>query len=248
MKFKIIFIIFFLTSCASNNRSADYLKNVQTFSSKGFALVYDEKDFENKIVSKKIDNSRLLIAHNSLSRNKILVLTNPENNKSIQLPVHKKVRYPAFYNVLITKSVSEELGLNPNFPYLEVYERNKNKSFIAKKAEMFNEEKKVLDKAPITQIKIDNISNKPVVKKKDKKVNKKFSIIVGEFYSKKTAYNLKKNLKSTNISNHVLKVRKLGNNRFELFAGPYSSINTLKNDYFKLNKYGFEYLEIKQNE
>ena len=105
-----------------------------------------------------------------------------------------------------------------------------------------------MDKAPITQIKIDNISNKPVLKKKDKKVNKKFSIIVGEFYSKKTAYNLKKNLKSTNISNHVLKVRKLGNNRFELFAGPYSSINTLKNDYFKLNKYGFEYLEIKQNE
>ena len=63
-------------------------------------------------------------------------------------------------DVLITKSVSEELGLNPNFPYLEVYERNKNKSFIAKKAEMFNEEKKVLDKAPITQIKIDNISKK----------------------------------------------------------------------------------------
>ena len=120
MKFKIIFIIFFLTSCASSNRSVDYLRNTQTFSLKGFALVYDEKDFENKIVSKKIDNSKLLIARNTLSRDKILVLTNPENNKSIRLPVHKKVRYPAFYNVLITKSVSEELDLNPNFPSFEI--------------------------------------------------------------------------------------------------------------------------------
>ena len=43
-------------------------------------------------------------------------------------------------------------------------------------------------------------------------------------------------------------VRKLGKNRFELSAGPYLSINTLKNDYFALNKYGFEELDIKQND
>jgi len=140
-----------------------------------------------------------------------------------------------------TKFLSIIVSLPPKIPKINPNTENKplNESANA----MPNKIPKNIDTTTI-----DNISNKPVVKKKDKKVNKKFSIIVGEFYSKKTAYNLKKNLKSTNISNHVLKVRKLGNNRFELFAGPYSSINTLKNDYFKLNKYGFEYLEIKQNE
>ena len=43
-------------------------------------------------------------------------------------------------------------------------------------------------------------------------------------------------------------VRKLGKNRFELSTGPYFSINTLKNAYFALNKYGFEDLDIKQND
>ena len=51
------------------------------------------------------------------------------------------------------------------------------------------------------------------------------------------------------LTKNNLNVIKLGkNNRFELSAGPYLSINTLKNDYFELNKYGFEDLDIKQND
>ena len=46
----------------------------------------------------------------------------------------------------------------------------------------------------------------------------------------------------------VCETKNLGKNRFELSSGPYRSINTLKNDYFALNKYGFEDLDIKQND
>ena len=60
--------------------------------------------------------------------------------------------------------------------------------------------------------------------------------------------NLKNNLVDKYIKTELLKVRKLGKNRFELSAGPYFSINTLKSDYFTLNKYGFEDLDIKQND
>ena len=38
----------------------------------------------------------------------------------------------------------------------------------------------------------------------------------------------------------------MGKNNYQLVAGPYTSINTLKNDYFKLNKYGFDNLDIKK--
>jgi len=246
MKFKIIFLLFFLISCAPGSQNT--IKNTKSFvpyNSKGFALVYQEKDFNNKIISKKLDNEKLQVAHRKLGRNKILILTNPENNKSIELKVSKKVKYPNFFNVLITKKVSEELNLNSDFPFLEVNQRIKNKSFVAKKAEIFNEEKNVLDKAPVTKIKIDNISK---IKNKKNKKNKIFYILIGEFYSKESAKKLKNNLLDKYIKKELLKVKKLGKNRFELSAGPYLSINTLKTDYFALNKYGFEDLDIKQND
>ena len=63
------------------------LKKGDYYSSKGFALNYQEKNFEDKLVSKKLDNEKLQIAHTNFGRNKVLVLTNPNNNKSIELPV-----------------------------------------------------------------------------------------------------------------------------------------------------------------
>ena len=246
MKFKTVFLLIFLTSCVSNVQNNT--KSFTPYNSKGFALVYEENDFDNKIISKKLDNNKLEVGHRKLGKNKILILTNPENNKSVELKVSKKIKYPNFFNVVITKKVSEELGLSSEFPFLEVHQRVKNKSFVAKKAEMFNEEKNVFDKAPVTKIKIDNISKIKNKKNKKQITGKKFSILIGEFYSKESANNLKNNLVDKYIKTELLKVRKLGKNRFELSAGPYLSINTLKTDYFALNKYGFEDLDIKQND
>jgi len=246
MKFKTVFLLIFLTSCVSNVQNNT--KSFTPYNSKGFALVYEENDFDSKIISKKLDNNKLEVGHRKLGKNKILILTNPENNKSVELKVSKKIKYPNFFNVVITKKVSEELGLSSEFPFLEVHQRVKNKSFVAKKAEMFNEEKNVFDKAPVTKIKIDNISKIKNKKNKKQITGKKFSILIGEFYSKESANNLKNNLVDKYIKTELLKVRKLGKNRFELSAGPYFSINTLKSDYFTLNKYGFEDLDIKQND
>ncbi len=249
MKFKIIFLLLFLASCVSGQQNTiKSTKSFTPYSSKGFALLYQEDDFKNKIVSKKLDNEKLQVAHRKLGRNKILILTNPENNKSIELKVSKKVKYPNFFNVLITKKVSDELDLNSEFPFLEIHQRIKNKSFVAKKAEIFTEETKVMDKAPVAKIKIDNISKSKEKKIKKNKKSKQFSILIGEFYSKKSANLLKNNLTNGYIKKELLKVKSLGKNRFELSAGPYLSINTLKNDYFALNKYGFEDLDVKQND
>ena len=102
-----------------------------------------------------------------------------------------------------------------------------------------------MDKAPVEKITINNISK--TRQSKSKKI-KRFSIIVGEFYSIKTANSLKDSLADKHVKKELLKVKNLGKNRFELSSGPYRSINTLKNDYFALNKYGFEDLDIKQND
>jgi len=241
MKFKIIFIILFLHSCSAGSLQ----QNKSTFTpytSKGFALIYEEKDYTNKIVSRKLNQDELQIAHNRLKTNSILTITNPENKKSLTLKVSKKLKYPDFFTVLITKKVADVLELDTNIPFVDLQQRVKNKSFVAKKAVTFSEEKLASNKAPVTKVQISNISNQ----KKPIKKNRKFSIIIGEFYSKESAYYLKGRLEKNYVEKEALRVKKLGKNKFQLLAGPYTSINTLKNTYFQLNKYGFDNLDIEK--
>ena len=243
MKFKnLLIILVFLSSCAQT-QSKYYKKEKQPYSSKGFALIYKDQDFKNKIISKKLDNNKLQVAHSHLGTNKLIVLTNPENKKKIELKVTKKSKFPNFFNIIITQKVANSLQLNPEFPFIEIYERTKNKKFIAKKAEIFNEEKSVFDKAPVTKIKIDNIS-KNETNQNYKNNKKEFFILIGVFYNKNPAYNLKNSLIEQNINKELLIVKNLGKNRFQLTSGPYYTINALKNDYFKLNMYGFDDLDI----
>ena len=49
--------------------------------------------------------------------------------------------------------MSKNLHLDENFPYVEVEELRKNKSFIAKKAEMHEEEKQLHSSAPVEKVK-----------------------------------------------------------------------------------------------
>jgi hypothetical protein len=241
MKFKIIFIILFLYSCSAGSLQRDKSTFIP-YTSKGFALVYDEKDYVKKIVSRKLNQDELQVAHNRLKANSIVTITNPENKKSLTLKVSKKLQYPDFFTVLITKKVANLLELDTNMPFVDLQQRVKNKSFIAKKAVTFSEEKAASNKAPVTKVQIHNISTQ----KKPIKEIKKFSIIIGEFYSKESAYRLKDRLEKNYVKKEALKVKKLRKNKFQLSAGPYISINTLKNAYFQLNKYGFDNLDIEK--
>ena len=244
MKFNYLIIVFLLISCTNTSlvQQGTTIPNI----SKGFALIYNEDDFNNKVISSKLNTSKIEAGHNKYKKNTIIVITNPENKKSVQLVVTKKVNYPDFFKVLITKELSDKLSLNPQIPFVEVEKRIKNKSFVAKKAVTYSEEKSVLTKAPITKVKINNISKTSIVKTQ-KKSDINYSIIIGEFYSKKWASSLIDLLINENIKKEVFTVKKLGKNNYQLLAGPYSSINTLKNDYFKLNRYGFDNLDIKKN-
>ena len=242
MKFSLIFIIFFLFSCSNGTFNTN---NNKSYTSKGFALIYDENDYQKKIISTKLNPNNIEIGHNQLNKNSYVVITNPINKKSLTLKVSKKVKYPDFFKVLITEKLANELNLNPKMPYIEIEKRVKNKSFVAKKAVTHSEEKNVLTKVPITKVKINDISKDSKDPSKNQYANK-YSIIVGNFYSKKWAESLIDILVNEDINKEVFKVNKLGKNNYQLLAGPYTSINTLKSDYFKLNKYGFDNLDLKK--
>ena len=126
MKFKFLLFLF-LTSCATE-LNKNYEKN--SYSSSGLAYIYSEQDFNDKIIKKRFDNTKLLVAHSKLKTGTLVKLTNPNNNKSINVKIYKKINYPELYQILITETVAEKLNLKKEVPYIEIEEIKKNKSFL----------------------------------------------------------------------------------------------------------------------
>ena len=141
-----------------------------------------------------------------------------------------------------------ELQLSADLPILEILEIKKNKLFVAEKAKIYNEEKKISSKAPVTSVKISNISKD----KKKKTINKpnKIFIHIASFYSVDTANFLKQRIvkEVSDFDINKLRIKQISNKETHVISGPYNSVNLLKNDYIKLKTFGFEELDIYTNE
>ena len=140
MKYKILIILFFLFSCSAQLTTLN--KNVP-YSANGFANIYNDNDFKEKIIKGKMDNKILQISHQNLKTGSLLKITNPKNKKNLILKNIKRIKYPDFYKILITEAVANELELDIKLPLLEIVEIRKNKSFVAEKAKIYIEEKKI---------------------------------------------------------------------------------------------------------
>ena len=245
MRFSTLILIFFLTSCSANYTKSD---NRKPYNSTGFAYIYNAKDYENKIIKKKFDNDLLEISQRDLKFGSLVRLINPQTKESLVLKNIKRVNYPDFYKVLITQSVATKLNINSELPLIEVLEIKKNKSFVAEKAKIYQEEKKISSKAPVTSVKIANISEKKPSKKKINPSN--IYILIASFYTNEAANLLKQRIitETPNYDINKLKIKKKTSKIFEVLSGPYKSINLLKNDYTNLKIFGFEELDIFINE
>ena len=245
MKYKSFIFFLFFISCVPNNNN---LNVVAPYTSKGFAYIYDKDDFTNKIIKDYLDSSKLQIAHNTLRPGSLIKIINPKTKDFIILKINKKAKYPDFYKILITKPIAKKLNLNYELPFVELIEIKKNKSFIAKKTEIYNEEKKIHSNAPVEIVKIDNISKIKI--KKINKIDNKIYIVLAEFYSRESASLLKKRITKelTNFDIKKIHINVKKTNEISLLSGPYNSINSMKNDYIQLKNFGFEELDITINE
>ncbi len=245
MNYKFIIALFFITSCAVNSTK---LENKAPFSSKGFAYIFNENDYNNKIIKGKLDNSQLQISLPKIKINSSVKLINPKTNDSLIVKNVKNLKFPEFYKILITKRVANKLNLNRELPLVEIIEIKKNKSFVAKKAIIYNEEKKISSNAPVTSVQISNISKDKNTLKKTKKNS--IYISIATFYSENVAIFLKKRITKEIPDYDVkkLKIIKKSNKEIKLISGPYNTINLVKNDYILLKKFGFEELDISINE
>ena len=241
MKFKLLFsILFFLVSCTTSSK----LYNKAPFNSSGFAYIYNDNDYENNFIKGKLDNTKLEISNSELKLNSLIKIINPKTKESMVLKNTKKIEYPDFYKIIITKKVAKKLNINSELPFVEISEIKKNKSFVAKKAKIFNEEKKLPSNAPVTSVEISNISKNKDFKKSQKK--EKFFILIGSFSQKTVAEYLKNRIikEIPNYNSKNLRIIKKSNKENNLLSGPYYTINLMKNDYILLKNLGFEELNI----
>ena len=243
-KFKHFFLIFFLFSCVEDvkliNRNNIQVK--KTFISKGFTLIYNDNLIKKKTIKKRIDGREYVILHSFLKRNTYVKIFNPINSKTVIAKVKYKTNYPIIYNSVITNRIAEELELNYEDPYVEIIEIRKNDTFIAKKAKTFDEEKNVANKAPVTDININVISNGTENTEISSKKNE-YIINIGEYYYLDSAKVVKNRLiNEANLTN--VKIKKISKNKFRVYVGSYSLFNAMKDPYFAISKLGFEHLDV----
>ena len=149
--------------------------------------------------------------HPFLNNNTLVIISNPFNSKSLTAKIRKTINYPSIYNIVITKKMADKLELDINNPYVEVLSIRENDKFIAKEASIFDEEKKVANKAPVTSININDMSTStPEIKVKKKKPS--YIIEIAEFYFLKSAETVKNRFeKEANLEN--IKIKKISKTR-----------------------------------
>ena len=242
---KLLTTFFFFLSVSCANLEQINKKNVpekKYFESKGFALIYEESHFTNKVVNKKINNENIVVMHSFIKKNTPIKIINPENSKFIETKITKNAIYPNIFNIVISEKVSRILNLSTENPYVEIHEVKINKKFIAKKANIFEEEREVANTAPVSEIDVANLSTSTSNNVSAMKKTKYF-IKVSDFYYNVTAVNLKKDLETkSNLNNFFIK--KINSNKYRLIVGPFKNFNALKSTYISLNNLGFEGLNV----
>ena len=106
MKFYKILFLFIFTSCAPIEKTTN-IHFKESFTNSGFALIYDDKFFENKKINKKLDNRSYEIFQRNLKPGTNAIIKNLLNNKTLLVTVGKKSKYPNFFNSVISKRIAD---------------------------------------------------------------------------------------------------------------------------------------------
>ena len=240
----ILFISFLLFGCETTQKVKKNQINIENrYKNSGFALIYNS----NLKGIKKIESRSLNIYHKSLKRKSIVKITNPENNKYLIAEVKSnRIKFPNFYNSVLSSRIANELELDLKEPYIEIISISKDSTFVAKKAKMFEEEKSVAEKAPIDGIQINDLNIKKQKKKLTTNKNFSYSIKVADFYYKDTAKIMVDRIKDEASINN-LNIIKLSETKYRVLIGPFNDIKSLEKSFEKMNSFNFENLEILKN-
>ena len=246
----LFFIIFIsLSNCSTstlvNNKSSEIFVN--SYSNKGFALVYNEDLYIQQIIEKKIDERSLIIFQKNWKAKTSVKITNILNNKSLIAIVGKNSKYPSFNNSVISLRIAEELELDIDEPYVEVLEIRENSIYVAQKAKTYEEEKSVAIKSPVNNISISDLNVTQISKKKDYNLKFSYTIKIADFYFDKTALLMVDRIKNETLIKNP-KIKKMTDKQYRVYLGPFDNINSLQKSYNDIKILLFDNLEIIKND
>ena len=248
-KLLILCCFILLNNCTATTLTKNEISNSldNPFINKGFSLIYSDKFYDNKIISKKIDERSLVIFQKNLKKNTIVKITNILNNKSIIGTVGSNANYPLFNNAVLSARIADEIDLNENEPYVEILEILQDSVFVAKRAKTFEEEKNVATKAPVNNISISDLNIKEANIKNE--ISKKFSyqIKIADFYFNDTASLLIDRIINETIITDA-KIKKINKKKYRVYTGPFNNINTLQKSFNDISILEFENIEIIKND
>jgi hypothetical protein len=258
MYYKIFFILslFILSNCTldttiNNKINKTFYK--EPFINKGFALIYNDDLFQNKIINKKLDNKSFILLQTNLIDGTTVKIKNLLNDKYTIAKVTVDSNYPSFNNSVITTRIADEIELDLDHPYIEITEIIDGSHFVAKKTQTFDEEKNVAAKAPIDDINISDLSNTDndsTKIKKDKKINKSnfvYIIKIADFYFIDTAKTMIDRIKNESSVKNI-KLKKMSDTKFRVYLGSFSDLKSLQIAFNDINVMNFENIEIIKND
>ena len=214
------------------------------YSNKGFALIYSE-DVVNSL-QYKLDNTSINILSPNLPNGTPVRITNIINGKSLITVVQNKTVLPIFYNSVITNRIVDELSINPNEPYIFIETINSNNLYVANDVKTFDEEKQIPNKAPVDEIFVQSISlETEIIASKVENNVTDFNYIIkfADFYFEDSAIMLKNRLFEEYKIENIL-IKKLSQNNFRVYKGPYKDFEKLKKGFHNIENLDFDSIEI----
>jgi len=214
------------------------------YSNKGFALIYSENI--NNSLEYELDDTSISILSPNLPSGTPVRITNIINGKSLLTVVKNKTILPIYYNSVITNRIASELSINPSEPYVHIETINSNKLYVANDVKTFDEEKEVANKAPVDDIMVQSISLE--TEKKESKIenfvtNFNYIIKFADFYFEDSAIMLKNRLFEEYKIENIL-IKKLSQNNFRVYKGPYKDFEKLKKGFHNIENLDFDSIEI----
>jgi hypothetical protein len=188
MRNKIIILFFiFISSC----QNLPIFEKVQNYEKVGFA---------------EISNGDKIMHHTIVPSSQIRI-TNLLNNRNIIVNIDKNSNYKKQREIIIPDKYSNLLELNSNLPLVRIETLRVNKTFRANIAQIYEEEKKILQNVDVKNVDIVDLSKNK--KSTDIKL-KKIEIFYGDFIYKNSAQDMVSLLKKeiSNVNPVIVQVNK----------------------------------------
>jgi hypothetical protein len=205
------------------------------------SISFEEKGLVGNLSDLKIKNKNIEIVVGKNFNGSSLKITNLDNKKSMNLFKIKKIKSLDKSRIAyVNDSVVNQLEINTQFPFVKIESIKQNRTFVANKAKIFQEEKRLKNTSKVYSVEVISLGKKKLSKKKIKK--KTLFIQYGSFYYSNYAKELRDNLKKFLPTKNIAIKGKVGN--YLVTIGPIKNLEEYDLIFKELNFNKFDGYEI----